>query len=273
MPTRLLPRPSAFLLVAFLLADGPLASASALWGNLGTPLFPINVETGAAGSALKITGAPSTGFSDLAGDPQSQGALVWGVSGFGTNNLLAAVNPSTMAVQSLVTITSPEQMRSLAIDPSNGDFYAASTTSLYRLFPDTGMATLVGTTLLPVDKALGFDSSGNLYGIANENQLVAVTKTTGQTSLVGTLAVYRMEDIAVRPETGVMYGIGYGPNYSLYQINLTNGALVNLGPSVVRPSGLAFAAVPEPATLTVSVLALVGCRLHRCTRRKTCRVG
>jgi hypothetical protein len=136
-----------------------------------------------------------TGFSDLAGEPQRQGALVWGVSGFGLNNLLAVLNPATMTTESVVNIVAPEQMRSLAIDPLTGEFYSASLTSLYRIAVDTGVATLVGATSLPVHKGLGFDSAGNLYGIANENQLVAVNKVNGQTSLVSTLAVFRMEDI------------------------------------------------------------------------------
>jgi hypothetical protein len=66
-----------------------------------------------------------------------------------------------------------------------------------------------------------------------------------------------------------MYGIGYGPNYNLYQIDLTTGALVNLGPSVTRPNGLAFAAVPEPTAPTLSLLVMACCLLHR----RTCRIA
>jgi hypothetical protein len=153
-------------------------------------------------------------------------------------------------------MSTPQKISSLAIDPVTGDFYGASSTNLYRISPATGATTLVGGTVLPVGKALGFDVLGNLYGIANENQLVAVDKASGATSLIATLGVFRMEDIAVHPESGAMYGIGYGPDYSLYQINLTTGSLVNLGPSLVRPNGLAFAAVPEPSALVLAAMAV-----------------
>ena len=53
-------------------------------------------------------------------------------------------------------------------------------------------------------------------------------------------------DIAVRPEDGVMFGLGFGAgpahDYSLYQINLTTGAVTDIGPSIGRPGGLAFTA-------------------------------
>lgn len=145
----------------------------------------------------------------------------------------------------------------LAIDPTSGEFFGTSDAALYRIAPGTGATTLVGTTSLPVGRGLGFDLRGNLYGIANLNQLVAIDKLTGDTSLRATLDVIRMEDIAARPEDGVMYGIGYGPDYSLYQIDVDTGDLVKLGDSLARPSGLSFAAIPEPSTLVLVIAAIL----------------
>jgi hypothetical protein len=234
------------------------ATASALWavGGGNNSLYPINVVTGAVGTAVAISGGPSDFYTDLAGANGSQGVVTWAVSGFTAGNRLWALDPVTKQILSSVTMTAPQTIWSLAIDPLTGEFYGASTTSLYRIAPATGTATLMGATPLAVDKALGFDLAGNLYGIANQNQLVKVTKATGATSLVTTLGVTRMEDIAARPETGVMYGIGFGANYSLYQINLMSGALVNLGNSLLRPDGLAFAAVPEQRTLMLAAMAV-----------------
>jgi hypothetical protein len=242
------------LALLLLVSGAENAKASALWASNGASLTPINVANGAIGSAVSINGA-TAGWSDLAGANGLQGALVWGIGGFLTDTPLVAMDPLTKQVASSVTITpsftAAQTIRSLAIDPESGAFYGASPSGLYRIAPTTGAATLVGATALGVSMALGFDGAGNLYGVANQNQLVAVNKATGATSLVATLGVLRMEDIAVQPETGVMYGIGYGPDYSLYQISLTDGALVKLGPSLGRPNGLAFAAVPEPATIVL----------------------
>jgi hypothetical protein len=235
------------------------AEASALWASGGgiLSLTPINPANGAASSPVAINGLTRT-LTDVAGESTSHGSLVWGVSGFFGDGPLVSMDPATKQVVSSVAITPTltAAIQSLAIDPVSGQFYGASTSALYRIAPATGAATLVGATALAVDKALGFDANGNLYGIANDNRLVAVDKGTGATSLVAVLGVERMEDIAVQPETGVMYGIGYGPDYSLYQIDLTNGTLVKLGASLIRPTGLAFAALPEPASIVIVAAGL-----------------
>jgi hypothetical protein len=245
------------------------AEASALWASGGgtLSLTPINATNGAVGPVMAITGV-TRALSDLAG----QGSLVWGISGGFGDGPLVAMDPVTKQIVSSISIapkfTAAQSIESLAIDPLSGEIYGATSTNLYRISPATGMATLVGATALPVDKALGFDAGGNLYGIGNHNRLVVVDKSTGGTSLVAALAVQEMEDIAVQPETGVMYGIGYGPNYSLYQINLTNGALVNVGPSLLRPTGLAFATVPEP---NAAILAMIALPMAVCFARTSSR--
>lgn len=234
-------------------ASSTSAADPVLWGSTGQ-LAPINVATGAVGSSILFNGSPSINASDLAGDAGTQGSLVWGVS---FNNQLTAYQPATQQILSTTPITSPESIASLAIDPTTGFFYGASVNNLYRIAPNTGVATLIGATTLPVNKGLGFDSLGNLYGVGNENRLSAVSKSTGAASLIATLNLFRMEDIAIHPETGVMYGVGYGynpDNYSLYQINLTDGVLTRIGPSMSRPNGLAFTAIPEPSSVVVAML-------------------
>lgn len=151
----------------------------------------------------------------------------------------------------LLDVSSP--IRSLAIDPTDGAFYGATTASLYRIAPDTGMTTLVGAVAMPVDKALGFNAQGNLFGIWNNNNLVSINKSTGATTLVSALNLWRMEDIAARPEDGVMFGLGFG--YSLYQINVDTGELIEIGPSLGRPGGIAFTLVPEPSAAVLGAMA------------------
>lgn len=256
-------RSSACWLIAACLALATYSSKSSasaldpiLWGSTGQ-LYPLDIATGALGPSVAFSGPTPFSATDLAGDATTQASLLWGVTFSGQ---LTAYSPLTAKVLSTKAIVSPETISTLAIDPTTGFFYGASLNNLYRIAPATGVATLVGATTQPVNKGLGFDKLGNLYGIGNENRLSAVNKTTGAASLIATLALYRVEDIAVHPQTGVMYGLGYGFNpdsYSLYQINLADGALTRLGPSVTRPSGLAFTAVPEPAAALIATLGAI----------------
>jgi hypothetical protein len=236
---------------------------SQAWGTQsisspGVIVYPVDASRGDVGEITRVsTGLPSFGMFDLAAHAAIHGRSVWVVRGSGDENDLVAVDPYRQDLLSRVTLNAPEPIVTLAIDPTTGEFYGTSDTALYRISSETGATTLVGATSLAVDEGLGFDRQGNLYGIANENQLVEINKTDAGTSLRATLDVFRMDDIAARPEDGLMYGVGYGPSYSLYQIDLSTGDLVNLGDSLLRPSGLAFSAVPEPSTVSLGLAALV----------------
>jgi sugar lactone lactonase YvrE len=147
-------------------------------------------------------------------------------------------------------------IRSLAIDPTTGFFYGATTSNLYRIDKSSGATTSVGPTSLPVDRALGFDAFGNLFGISGNTNLVSVDKSTGATSLIQDLGL-QLDDLAADPATGMVYALGNGtPTYSLYVLNVTSGALKPVGPSLLRPAGMAFTNVPEPATWFLAAFAL-----------------
>lgn len=256
-------RSSACWLIAAFFALATCSSNSSastldpiLWGSAGR-LTPLDIATGAVGPSVTFNGSTSFSATDLAGDAVTQASVLWAVT---FNGQLTAHSPLTGKILSTKAIVSPETISTLAIDPTTGFFYGTSGTSLYRLVPDTGVATLIGATTLLVDKGLGFDNLGNLYGVGNQNKLSAINKTTGAASLIAALSLNRMEDIAAHPQTGVMYGLGYGfslDSYSLYQINLADGALTRLGPSAIRPSGLAFTAVPEPTAALIATLGAI----------------
>jgi hypothetical protein len=237
------------LLAAMVVASGAAARAD-LWASGAggatsrVDVFPVNQTTGAYGAGVAISGGAGVVTEDLSGDPFWQGGTLWGVRRAFTTSYLAAWNPVAKTFLFETPINVPSFLRTLAIDPTNGRFYATTDASLYTLDPQTGSAALVGpTTGVTVNKALSFDGNGQLYGVGMENKLVAIDKTSGARSPVGTMALYRIEGMAWLQETSTMLGLGYGygaDGYSLFEINLTNGALVRLGPSVGRPSGLAF---------------------------------
>jgi hypothetical protein len=237
--------------------------ASQLWGvtvgnSTSINLHPIESATGVV-LATKSIGANLTfaNVDDLASDPARQPSVVWAIRSSIAGNELIAVNPFQGQLLSLTVLNAPTPILSIAIDPTDGAFYGASSNFLYRIAPETGAATLVGATAMPVHKALGFDLQGNLFGVSHENILVNVNKATAATAAVATFSLYRMEDIAVRPEDGVMFGLGYAP-YSLYQMDKGTAQVVEVGPSLGRPGGLAFTAVPEPAAAALCLLAVLG---------------
>jgi hypothetical protein len=177
---------------------------------------------------------------------------------------LIAVDPLQQEILLYALIDAPTVIESLAVNPVDGVMYGASNYALYSLNAFTGLSTLVGTTRFPLSKGLGFDNSGQLYGIEDANRLVRVSTTDASVTLVATFPLDRMEDIAARPEDGVMYGLGYG-GYQLFTIDLNDGALTSVGRSLNRPSGLAFTNVPEPSCLVFLAMATgtLVCRRRR----------
>lgn len=236
-------------------------AASQLWGatgGLGTSiaLRPIDAATGAFGAETTIGADLSrAAIYDLADDPARQPSVVWALRGSASGTELVAVDPFRRQLLSLIAVSAPAPILSLAIDPTDGAFYGASSSALYRIAPDTGAAALVGISASPVGKALGFDAAGGLYGISNENVLVSVNKSTGETTVVAALDVLRMEDLAVRPEDGVLFGLGYSSSYYLYQVDPVDAQVVEVGLTLGRSGGLAFTFVPEPSGAALAVIA------------------
>lgn len=237
--------------VAFLLCvwATPLL-ASQLWGvdsaSRGSiVLNQIDVTTGAVSSTATIGSVLlSTSVQDLTSDPIREPTVLWLIRNSAAGNELISVDPFQQQLLSLTIVHVTDQIHSLAIDPTSGVLYGGSGNSLYRITRSTGDATLVGAGSMAIDKGLGFDTAGNLFGVGGNNTLVAVSKSTGAMNAIGPFSVNSMEDIAARPESGVMYGLS-APTYDLNQINLATAALTKVGASLPRPSGMAFTAFPS----------------------------
>jgi hypothetical protein len=260
---------------------GHTATASDLWATTSgsgpsIQIYQIDSATGAVIQMKTVaTGLAVAGIDDLASDPVREPSVLWAVRWSAFLNQMIAIDPYQGKVLETVPIISSSPIHSLAIDPTTGISYGTGGTSLYRIARDTGIATLVGNGSIDLDKSIGFDSVGNLFGIGTDGAnyaLAAIDKTTGGTINVKTLNNVRIEDFAARPEDGVMLGLGFpSPDYALLQINLENGTLATVGPSLSRPSSLAFTSVPEPSALAFCVLTFVlsACRRHN-QRRTRC---
>ena len=198
---------------------------------------------------------------------------------FGTTSdtdQLYSINRQTGSA-TLIGSLGVERMNSLAYDDINSMLYGASTldSSLHSISALTGQATRIG----PIGRfgfaglvtGLEFNPFNNtlygcLYAVApGVGGIVTIDTVTGQGTLVAQSRVF--SSIAFHPDTGVLYasdqGLGLEPD-ALYTVELSTGIATLVGRTGLGNShGIDFVQVPEPATIGVLSLALIGCAAWR----------
>lgn len=233
-----------------------------------TPLYLMNQATGAA-SAVGATGFD--GIGDLTSDTRAGHGEIYGVR-IASNQLLK-IDPTTGAASLAANLNSPNNMVSLALDPTTGKLYGNTSVgygapfdALYEIDPGTGNCSFIGRILFDDVFALGFSQGGKLYGIADAtDQLIGISTASGNGSLIASLQVNSAFDIASRPEDDVMFLVDTG-THRLWNLNTSNGNLTDVGayggasPNLV---GLAFSQVPEPAALGLLAVAIPALALRR----------
>lgn len=228
-----------------------------------TPLYKMDQATGAA---TPIGASGFDGVGDLTSDTRPSSATVWGVR-IASKELLT-FNTGTGAATSVAALDSTDSIVSLAFDPvghrlfGNSSFsFGAAGDYLYGIDPATGATSPIGRIGFNDVYALGFAQNGKLYGVSNAtspNQLILIDTATGAGSLVATLQLSNVFDIASRPEDGAMF-LAESTSGRLWTLDVSNGVATDVGPygGDVSPNvvGLAFSAVPEPSTASLALLA------------------
>jgi hypothetical protein len=240
-------------------------------------LYSLSQTTG-AGTAIGPI-APMTDIRDMASDTRPGSFALWATSQ-GTGQLFQ-MNPTTGrgTLVGPYSLPTGQEMRTLAFDTVGGRLYGTSdgtTTSavnLYEINTTTGKATLVAPVGIAGIGGMGADALGNLYGIKEDaGQVYLIDKILGTPTLVSTLPVKYISDLAFRPEDSQLFGITHSGQEvttpSTYVINLATNTATLLGPyghGETGMAGLAFGpAVPEPAV----GMALIGAMAFLMRRRR-----
>lgn len=244
---------------------------------LATELFSVDYPGAATlynmdqanGTATPIGGGVGTdGIGDLTSDTRPASPTLWGVRIASGDVLdeLVTIDPATGAATGSVPITiaptvagaPPGHMTSIAFDPVSGELYGNTSVAfgapfeaLYRIDPTTGNTSFIGRITFDNVFALGFDQTGNLFGVSDvADELIGISLLSGNGSFIANMQAGTIFDIASRPEDDVMFAVDTSSNF-LYTMNTGNGALDGVGDygAPLNLVGLAFSPIPEPGTL------------------------
>jgi hypothetical protein len=252
---------------AFALLSAAIVAQAAptLWVSTGgAQLATVDVATG----ATTLIGSTGIALTDIAFSPTGD---LYGIS----FTSLYQVNASTGATTLVGSLGAVSGTANALVFGSDGTLYMAGS-SLYSVNTLTGAASAIG--------AIGFQSGGDLafigstlYMATSGNQLVEVDVSTGAGTFIGNLGVPNMFGLAT-PDNVTLYGVA---GQSVYLVNTTTGAATfqtTFAPNLVGGAfGLAFRTesgggdVPEPGTLALVGLALLGAAAGRRQAAKSAR--
>ena len=121
---------------------------------------------------------------------------------------------------------------SIEYDMSTGRLYGARDSTLYRIDPATGLATVIGSTgfLLFSSAPLLHDPVDNRFYASVTGNHYSVDRGTGAATLIGPLGNYNAGDTTRSAETGIAYLVNFDDD-TLYSLDTGTGAATAIGPT------------------------------------------
>jgi hypothetical protein len=265
------------LLVLSALAVKTANAQSFLYGATGGTaagtLFTLDPATGTATTVGALVDASAGGYAVTGLVYDWTAGVLYGSTTANSPTAassLVIINPLTGLVTPIGSFNISRTMADLTFDSATGTLYGANAvnSNLYTINITTGEATLIGLANVSNVAGVGvaINSDGNIYGTPNGStrDLVIYNPFTGAASSVFTLtgAPYAAGAINALAfdSSGVLYGLNVNladPNRAthLVTIDLTSGAITDLGPTVSRLDAIAFGPIPEPSVFGLIVLA------------------
>lgn len=219
----------------------------------------------------------SMGFGDIDGLSFDGSGRLWGIDD--DTNRLVSINTTTGAATAIGNLGSGFNDMGLAY--GGGVMYMAATNSdgdvgsLYTVNLATGTATKIGDFARGLVRSLGY-YDGQLFGWSNTDTLLSINTATAQTTTIGAFGFNPVtggrDGMDIDPATGVIWGLG-DDEARTYTINATTGVASFVAQQVCYENGVANvncsgggfnglaiapAAVPEPTSLALAGLALLG---------------
>lgn len=250
----------------------PTVYGSAYTGPGGAAtLYNIDPNTGAATSIGAI------GFNQVGGIDFNSSGILYGVGKRVSDGVqvLLQINPTTGAGTQVGATTLSTDVQDISFRNSDGALFGYSGGNLYTFSIATGAATLVGNVGdgFPTGNGLAFSPFDTLYK-ADNIALRTINQSNGS-STIATLLTYsnafdRVNGMDFDNATGILWGSvkDGGSNNYLASIDIGTGAVTYVGLSVsgLDALSIAVATIPEPGTLTLVGMGLIGLltlRRHR----------